>query len=579
MAAGMSMERAEPGTAACEADYLIVGGGSAGCVLAARLSEDAGTRVVLVEAGPDVSERSMPDTIRQAYPSRAFFTREFFHPGVFARFGEGGTGHARQRARYEQARVLGGGSTINGLVGNRGAPADYDAWGEMGAAGWSWESVLPYFRKLERDLDFDGPYHGSDGPVPVRRLRRDETTGFIRTSFDVMHARGYEELADQNAEWRDGVMAPAITLTERGTRASVATCYLTDEVRARPNLTILCETEVTHLEIADGTAMGARVRGPEGERTIRARETILSGGAINTPAMLMRAGIGPAEHLAEMGIPVVHAAEGVGRNLHEHPALGLCCFVRPGNRHAREDRHHTQLHLRFSSGVEGCPPGDMKMALLARSAWHRLGSQLATFYLWVNKPYSRGFVRLASPDPADAPEVDFRLLSDPRDLKRLREGFRHIVDLARDPAYDAVRADVFPMVYSDRVRKVSRPTRWNAFQTAVLARMLDAFGFARTWLIRRLIAPVTLDELLADDATLDAYVDRSAVGVWHPMGTCRMGAEDDPQAVTDPAGRVHGLGGLRVCDASLMPAAVSANTNLPTIMVAERVADLIRTGR
>lgn len=560
-----------------QADYLIIGGGTAGCVLAARLSEDPETRVVLVEAGPNISEASMPRTIRQAYPSRAFFTREFFHPGIFGRFGNAGTPAERPRSRYEQARVLGGGSTINGLVGNRGAPADYDEWQAQGAAGWNWDSVLPYFRKLENDLDRDGPYHGQDGPMPIRRLRREETTGFTRQSFDVLKARGFAELEDQNGAWRDGVMAPTITLNAAGERASAAVCYLPEGVRARANLTLLTETEATRLSLDAGRITGAHLRANDGTEThIPARETVLCCGAINTPALLMRNGIGPADHLAELGIAVVRDLPGVGRNLHEHPALGISCFVRPGNRHEREDRHHTQLHLRFSSGVEGCPPSDMKMALLARSAWHRVGSQLGTFYLWVNKPFSEGVVRLTSADPGDAPEVDFRMLSDPRDLQRLREGFRYIVDVARDRGYDAVRHEVFPTVYSDRVRKVSRPTRWNAFQTAVLARILDSFGFARARLIRSLIAPMELEPLMRDDAALDAYMNRSVVGVWHPTGTCRMGAADDPDAVTNPEGRVHGVEGLRVCDASLMPTMVSANTNLPTMMVAERIADLIR---
>ncbi|MEC9342941.1 MAG: GMC family oxidoreductase N-terminal domain-containing protein, partial [Pseudomonadota bacterium] len=190
------------------ADVLIVGGGTAGCILASRLSENGRVRVVLVEAGPDVTENSAPLEVRQAYPSRAFFTREFFHPGLFGKFGDvaGAGPRQRQKARYEQARVLGGGSTINGLVGNRGAPSDYDEWAAMGATGWGWDDVLPYFRKLERDLDFDGPYHGRSGPISVRRLRREQTTGFVQKSFEVLKAHGFEERADQNAEWVDGTM-------------------------------------------------------------------------------------------------------------------------------------------------------------------------------------------------------------------------------------------------------------------------------------------------------------------------------------------------------------------------------------
>jgi 5-(hydroxymethyl)furfural/furfural oxidase len=560
-----------------ETDVLIVGGGSAGCALAARLSEDSARKVVLVEAGPDVTEDSMPEAIRSAYPSRAFFTRDYFHPELFALLGDA-EGMARERvpARYEQARVLGGGSTINGLVANRGAPDDYDEWAELGADGWAWNDVLPYFRKLERDLDFDGAYHGKDGPIPIRRLARSEISGFVERAFEVFRSRGYEELADQNADWRDGVMQAAISVNEAGERASAATCYLTPQVRARPNLTLITEAEVDRLLVVEGAVGGAELQTREGRRRIRSRETILCAGAIATPTLLLRNGIGPADELSSLGIEVVRDLSGVGRNLHEHPALGLSCFVRRGHRHSHDNRHHTQAHFRFSSGMEGCPQGDMKVALLARSAWHAVGAQLATFYLWVNKPYSKGRVALSDADAARPPLIDFRLLSDRRDMRRMLDAFRLIVDIARDPGFDAVRHEVFPTIYSDRVRSVSRPTRWNAIQTAALAALLDYAGFARAGLIRRLIAPVDLDGLLAEDRILEEYLDRAVVGVWHPTGTCRMGRADDPDAVTDSAGRVHGVAGLRVCDASLMPTPVRANTNLPTIMVAERIADLIR---
>ncbi len=561
------------------ADILVLGGGAAGSVLAARLSEDPGCSVVLVEAGPDITEADMPPEIRAPYPSRAFFTRDYFHPELYALLGDvpGISRPGRSPARYEQARVLGGGSTINGLVGNRGAPSDYDGWAEWGIGGWSWSDVLPYFRKLETDQDFDGPYHGKDGPVSIRRLQDGQRSGFIERAFTVMQARGFERIEDQNGPWRDGAMPPAVTLTAQGTRASAATAYLTPSVRARPNLVILTGAEALRVTFAQGRANGADIRMHGTIRHIAARQVVVSCGAIHSPTLLLRSGIGPATALQPLGISMQADLRGVGRNLHEHPALGISCFVRPGHR-APGDRHHTQLHLRFSSALEDCPSGDMMMALLARSAWHAVGGQLATFYLWVNKPYSEGVVELNSPDPAAAPMIDFRLLSDPRDLTRMRNAFHFIAGLARDPAFDAVRHEVFPTIYSDRVRKVSRPTRFNAIQTRILAGLLDAAGFARAGLIRRLIAPVGLEDLLADDQALTDYLHRAVVGVWHPTGTCRMGRSDDPFAVTDSAGRVHGVPGLRVCDASLMPDAVSANTNLPTIMMAERIADLIKAG-
>ena len=561
-------------------DYLIVGGGTSGCVLAARLSEDPSVRVLLVEAGPDLTEEGQPADIRSGNPSRAFFTREYFFDGLMARFGAVPTlpDADRPLAKYEQARVLGGGSAINGMLGNRGAPADYDEWEAFGAEGWNWASTLPYFRKLERDLDVSGDLHGGAGPTPIRRPDPATFCGFVRGTRDALVARGVAPLDDQNGEWRDGVMRVTTTINERSERASAAICYLTAEVRRRPNLAILTGSNVLRLTQAGGGVTGAEIEGPGGRVVVRARETILCCGAINTPAVMMRSGFGPGEMLSRAGVDVVREIIGVGSNLQEHPALGISSFIRPGNRHSDSRRHHTQVHYRFSSGLDGCPPGDMNMAVLARSAWHDVGERLGTYYLWINKSYSTGGVAITSSDPMLLPEIDFRLLSDERDLARMRDGFRHVAGLALDPSLDAVRAEVFPTIYSDRVRQVSRPGKWNAFQTAAFARVLDFAGFARGALIRRFIAPYDIRALLADDAALDAYLHKAVVGVWHCVGTCRMGRADDPAAVADSEGRVYGVPGLRIGDASLMPTAPCANTNVPTIMLAERIADLIKAG-
>jgi 5-(hydroxymethyl)furfural/furfural oxidase len=289
----------------------------------------------------------------------------------------------------------------------------------------------------------------------------------------------------------------------------------------------------------------------------------------------MRSGFGPGRLLRRAGVEVARDLPGVGENLQEHPAVGLSCFVRHGHRLA-DGIFHQQSHVRFSSGLEGCPPTDMSMSLLARSAWHRVGGQIATYYIWVNKSYSQGYVRLQPSDASAPPEVDFRLLSDPRDLTRLRAGLRRIAAIALDPRMDNVRTEVFPTVFSARVQSVSRPGPWNAARTAALATILDFAGFARRYLIHKLIAPKELHELLADDAVLDEYMHAAVAGVWHACGSCRMGRADDPLAVTDSQGRVHNVPGLRVCDASLMPMVPCANTNIPTIMIAERIADLTK---
>jgi 5-(hydroxymethyl)furfural/furfural oxidase len=556
------------------ADFLIVGGGSAGCALAARLSEMPQLSVVLIEEGPDLRREIAPDALRSANSGRALFNPTFLQPGLMARFGAiPSKGNApRALSRYEQARVLGGGSSINGMLGNRGAPSDYDDWDMAGAEGWNWSNVLPYFRKLETDLDFQNEWHGTSGPITVRRQPAERSSGFAKSVFATLTRRGFAHVEDQNAEWRDGVMRPVTTSDGHETRCSAAFGYLTPEVRSRRNLTILTDCRVLRLWIEDGRVLGVDLGG----RRMAARQTVVSAGAVGTPALLQHSGIGPEAVLRRAKVKVEHVLPGVGTNLREHPAFGISCFVRRGNRHLDMTRSHVQLHLRFSSGLDHCPPGDMRMALLSRSAWHDVGSQLGTFYTWVDKSYSTGFVAIGSGDPRSAPEVDFRLLSDPRDLQRMKDAFRFIAGVAIDMSLDGVRYEVFPTYYSERVRNVSRPTAWNRVQTMIFARALDLFGFMRGRLIRQFVAPVALDELLRDETKLEDYLHRTVIGVWHAVGTCRMGAADDPMAVTDSHGRVYGVPGLRICDASLMPSVPCANTNLPTIMVAERIADLIK---
>jgi 5-(hydroxymethyl)furfural/furfural oxidase len=563
-------------------DYLILGGGSAGCALAARLSEDPKVSVVLVEAGKDLTEENAPADIRSNYPGKAYFNPDFTWPGLTAMLGgaQANQSDDRMRARYEQARILGGGSSINGLIANRGSPADYDSWEQAGAEGWNWKSVLPYFRKLERDLDFDSEYHGRTGPIAIRRFPEADWSGFAQGVSKALQKRGFAKLPDQNGAWQDGLMPVAASVDENERRVSCALAYLSKEVRARPNLRVLTETMVERIVFEGKRARGAELSGHAGAASIRAAEVILSCGTIHSPAMLMRSGIGPKEELTRLGIPVVAARPGVGRNLIEHPVVSVSCYLTPAARLKNLARHHTQAHLRFSSGIEDCPSGDMSLAIIVRSGWHAMGSRVGSLYVWVNKSYSQGSVTLTSPRASDEPNVDFRMLADWRDQARLRNAFRFVADLAFDDALDGIRTNVFPTNYSDRVRKVSSPGRKNQFQMGLFAGLLDALPGMRGFLIEKVVTGgYRMDDLLADDAVLDAYLNRSVVGVWHPVGTCRMGGASDAMAVTDSSGRVYGVEGLRVCDASLMPSIPCANTNIPTIMVAERIADLIKAER
>ena len=373
-----------------------------GCTLAARLSEDLRNSVLLVEAGKDVTEETAHPDVLASYPGRAYFNPDFTWPGLNVLLGGAGQNdpHSRNRARYEQARILGGGSSINGLIANRGAPTDYDGWEELGATGWNWDSVLPYFRKLERDLDFDGPYHGKDGPITVRRYPMADWAGFVGTVAKVLEKRGLPIVPDQNGAWQDGAMPVPTSIDERDRRVSCAMAYLTPQVRRRKNLTIRTETYVRRILFDGARATGAEIARGDQNEIVQGRELILTCGAIHSPAVLLRTGVGAPDELARHGIGIVAPLPGVGRNLVEHPSVSISCYLDREARLADLTRHHTQMQVRFSSRLPGCPAGDMCIAVLARSGWHALGQRVSSLYFWVNKAYSQGSVTLRSADPA-----------------------------------------------------------------------------------------------------------------------------------------------------------------------------------
>ena len=561
-------------------DHLILGGGSAGCVLAARLSADPTRTVVLVEAGRNISADDIPDAIRSRYPGRAYLDIGNIWSQLTALMGyQRSNATPRASRRYEQAKLLGGGSAINALMANRGAPSDYAEWQELGAEGWNWEACLPYFLKIESDRDFSGPLHGKDGPLTIRRISDERISPFVDRVMKTLDARGHPIRPDQNGPWENGAFRGAIAVSDKGERLPTSLAYLTPEVRRRSNLRIVTESVAERILFEGRRAVGAVLAGEAGE-TIRAREVIVSAGAIHTPALLMRSGVGPGGMLSALGIPVVAAREAVGRNLMEHPSIAVAAYLPRSARVRDQSEHHEQAIWRFSSKLAGTPSGDMHAAILSRSGWHSVGLRMGSLFFWVNKSYSRGAVTLSSPEPRVEPDVDFRMLSDPRDLDRLKLALRMGAEALADPAMDGYRGTIFPSSYSPRVAKVAVPGAWNALQRGLLSGMLDMAGPLRTALVHSAITlGTTMDGLLQDDAALTEFVRRHVGGTWHPSGTCRMGAGDDPLAVTSPTGRVHGVEGLRVCDASLMPSIPCANTNIPTIMIAERIADFILDGR
>jgi 5-(hydroxymethyl)furfural/furfural oxidase len=550
-------------------DYIIIGGGAAGCVLANRLSAKSETRVLLLEAGEDTPPGHEPADVLDTFAS-SYYNKAYMWPKLKAHWR---TRDTSPEVTFDQARIMGGGSTVMGMVALRGTPGDYDEWERMGASGWGWQSVLPYFRRLETDLDFSGDIHGNNGPVPIRRTPRERWAPLTQAAGQYASERQIPFVADMNGDFRDGYCALPMSNTEKS-RASAAICYLDASVRQRPNLRIASRALVTGFLHEGHRITGvATTIGHEPHR-FHAREVILCAGGVHSPAMLMQAGIGPAQQLKQLGIEVIVDSPGVGANLQNHPLLFIGLHLR---RSARQDptiRPHPMTCFRYSSDRSGAPANDMYTIVHSKSSWNALGHQIGNITTQLLKPVSRGRVSLAGPETSRPPRVEFNFVGEELDLVRFMDGFRRIVDITTHPAITALCTTIFPVRFTDRIRRLNQLTRTNALKTAAIATGLDLMpGVARFALERLNGRRVDLAALVADDAALAEHIRDNVAGTFHVSGTCRMGSVDDPGAVVDNAGRVHRLAGLRVVDASIMPTVPRANTNIPVIMLAEKIAD------